>query len=110
MNPASPSPLTLRLMACVESFSHDEDGAVGHDDWPELARILDRELDLLGRIAQEEPSTDPALSARAGALSRRYATLSERIAAARARAEAELATIGETTRHIRNVRRAYSKD
>ncbi|MEN9841531.1 MAG: hypothetical protein RL376_1331, partial [Verrucomicrobiota bacterium] len=47
MHATGPSPATLRLLACVESFSHKEEGAVGHDDWSALATILERELALL---------------------------------------------------------------
>lgn len=109
MSAAHPSATTLRLMACVESFARHEDGAVGHDDWPALVQILERELALLTRLAGEtsgQPSDELAL--RADALHERYTSLSKHIAAARRRDEQELASLGETNRRIRAVKHAYS--
>jgi len=108
MSAAHPSATTLRLLACVESFARHEDGAVGHDDWPGLVQILERELALLTRLALEAaapPSGD--LSARAGALRERYAALSGRLSTARRRDESELSKLGATTRRIRAVKQAY---
>lgn len=108
MHATGPSPATLRLLACVESFSHQEEGAVGHDDWSALATILERELALL-RGLPDDPAraTDTALAARAELLRQRYAVLSERIASARARDQAEYATLRETSRRVQGVRQAY---
>lgn len=104
-----PSATTLRLMACVESFAHQEEGAIGHDDWPALAKLLERELEVVARLATEAPSDDAALLARAQALRDRYAALSERIDAARQRAQTELNQLGESTRRLRDVRGAYGR-
>jgi hypothetical protein len=92
----------------VEAFSHEEEGAVGHDDWSALAAILERELALLQDLP-EDPArhSDEALSARARLLRQRYALLSERIAAARVRDEAEYAKLRETSRRVHGVRHAY---
>ncbi len=108
MHPDGPTPATLRVLACVEAFAHEEEGAAGHDDWASLAKILERELSLLQNLP-EDPArhTDAALAARAQLLRQRYAVLSERIAAARTRDEAEYATLRETSRRVGNVRQAY---
>ncbi|MFA6286599.1 MAG: hypothetical protein WC661_04375 [Opitutaceae bacterium] len=109
MPSSTPSPTTLRLMACVESFARDEDGAIGHDDWPALAGILERELALLQRIASETPPAEPGLVERATKMRQRYTRLSERILAARIRDAAELAGLGETARRVQAVRHAYAR-
>ncbi|MCX6938299.1 MAG: hypothetical protein NTU80_10455 [Verrucomicrobia bacterium] len=108
MRATGPTPATLRLLACVEAFSHQEEGAVGHDDWSALASILERELALLQNLP-EDPArhTDAALAARAQLLRQRYAAMSERIAAARARDETEYSALRETSRRVHGVRHAY---
>lgn len=103
------SPATLRLLACVEAFAHEEEGAIGHDDWPALAGLLERELAVLTRLAEERAGApaDSAAGARAGALRARYAALGERVAEARRRASAELAGLDQAGRRLRAVRGAY---
>jgi len=108
MPTAHPSAITLRLLACAESFARHEDGAVGHDDWPGLVGVLERELALLTRLAREAAAPADGLADRAGALRQRYETLSTRIDSARARADEEIVSLGETTRRIQKVRRTYS--
>jgi hypothetical protein len=95
-------------MACVESFARHEDGAVGHDDWPALVQILERELALLTRLARENVEPSDELAIRADALHERYTSLSKHIAAARRRDEEELASLGETNRRVRAIKHAYS--
>ncbi len=108
MSAAHPSPTTLRILACVESFARQEDGAVGHDDWPGLVQILERELALLTRFACEAAAApDDELAHRAGVLRERYSSLSDHITIARLRDESELCRLGETTRRIRDVKNAY---
>jgi len=102
-----PSPITLRLLACTEAFSRQEDGAVGHDDWPGLVGILERELALITRLACETAGPADDLADRARALHQRYEKLSDTITAARQRDQAEIVQLGETTRRIRSVKHAY---
>lgn len=118
----TPSPLSsgpvavLRLMSCMEGFAHEEDGAAGRDDWPALARVLERELAVLTRLASErgaggaeaDAAREAELMARAEALHRRHAALGDRLARARADATAELAEIGATRRRMRSVGGAYA--
>lgn len=104
------SPATLRLMACAESFSHAEEGAIGHDDWPALAALLERELAVVTRLSHDaRPATeiDPRLLARARSLHARYVALDSRLARARELATAELAEIAQTGRRLHAVRDAY---
>lgn len=104
------SPVTQRLMACVEAFCHEEEGVIGHDDWPALAGLLERELAVLTRLAADasEPERiDPRLLARARALRERYAALERRTAAARARAAEELSGIDGAGHRLRAVHGAY---
>lgn len=109
MLPHAPSPVTLRLMACLESFAHEEEGAVGHDDWPGLAGVLQRELALLQRIALEKTESKAPLAPRAEKLRRRYSRLAERLDEARSRGLAELAALGSTAARVNDVRRTYLK-
>lgn len=84
---------------------------VGHDDWPALAALLERELAVIARLADEQAAKstdDPATLARAAALQARYAALGERVAAARERAGRELEEIHHTGRRLRAVRGAYA--
>ncbi len=107
----SPGPATLRLLACVESFAHEEEGAVGHDDWPALAGLLERELAVIARLAAEQEDAAPADAAtlaRAQALRDRYDALDERVAAARLAAERECAELDQSGRRLRAVRGAYA--
>jgi hypothetical protein len=121
MHPAPVSSATLRLLSCVESFSHDEEGAIGHDDWPLLARVLDRELAVLTRLAKEregvaaggdgaESEPDPELLARAEALHTRYEALAGRLNEAKARASEELSELGARRRQLHAVRGAYGPE
>lgn len=121
MHPAPVSLATLRLLSCVEAFAHDEEGAIGHDDWPLLARVLDRELAVLTRLARErdgvaaggldtEPEPDPELLARAEALHARYEALAAKVGEARTRAEAELAETHGSRRRLHAVRGAYGPE
>jgi hypothetical protein len=109
MPAAGPSPLTLRLLACVESFSHEEEGAVGHEDWRGLSSVLERELAVLRRLAEEKAGDHAELAPRAEALRRRFGRLSERIEAARVRDLAELASINDTSQRVKAVRHGYLK-
>jgi hypothetical protein len=108
MPSSQPSATTLRLMACVESFSRHEDGTIGHDDWTGLVSILERELALLTRLACEKPDPTPALLTRAEALHTHYDQLAARITTAQAQATAEHATLKKTTRRIQAVKHAYA--
>ena len=108
MPTTGPSPTTLRLLACVEAFSHEEEGTIGHDDWPGLVSVLERELALLQRIAEEKNPPSRAVTARAEALNQRYTALSDRISAAQAKAKEEFAQIGESKRRLKDVRQAYT--
>ncbi len=103
------SPATRRLLACVEAFAHEEEGAAGHDDWPALAGLLERELAVLTRLAEERAGlpADAEASARAEALRARYAALGDRVAEARRRAADELAGLDQAGRRLRSVRGAY---
>ncbi len=103
------SPTTKRLVACLESFSHQEDGAVGHEDWPALVDILERELALLQRLTQETPADSPALKPHTEKLQQRFDKMALRIAAAQARDSEELAKLGETTKRIHGMRKTYLK-
>ena len=106
-----PSPATRRLLACVEAFAHEEEGAIHRDDWPALAAILERELEVICRLGLEQnaaPAEDAATLARAEALRSRYAALGERVDQARARAELERAELKRNSRRLRSVRGAYS--
>ena len=103
------SPTTKRLVACLESFSHQEDGAIGHDDWPALVSILERELLLLQRLGQENPANASALKPHTEKLQQRFDKMALRIAAAQARDSAELASLSETTKRIHAVRKTYVK-
>lgn len=108
---STPGPVTLRLLACVESFAHEEEGAIGHDDWPALAALLERELAVITRLAAEsdgKPAADAATFARAQALRDRYAALGERMDLARVRAERELSELNQSGRRLRAVRGAYA--
>jgi hypothetical protein len=104
-----PSPTTLRLMACLESFSHEEEGAIGHDDWAGLAGVLTRELAALRHLALENPGARAPLAPRAEKLRQRYARLSARVDEAKARGLAELAALGSTAARVNDVRRTYLK-
>jgi hypothetical protein len=105
-----PGATTRRLLACVEAFAHEEEGALGHDDWPALAALLERELAVLRRLGD---GIDPAAAedarnlAQARKLRERYAALESRIEAARTRAAAELAELDRSGRRLREVRGAY---
>lgn len=104
------SPITLRLLACAEAFSHEEDGAIGHDDWPALAALLERELAVLTRLARDGAGPrpdDPRLLAGARTLRARYSALERRIAEARVRAAEELAGLNRAGGRLRSVRGAY---
>ncbi len=103
------SPATRRLLACVESFAHEEEGATGHDDWPALASLLEREVAVLTRLAEERAGApgDAEASSRADALRARYAVLGERVAEARRLATEELAGLDQAGRRLRSVRGAY---
>ncbi|MEO0054873.1 MAG: hypothetical protein RLZZ50_820 [Verrucomicrobiota bacterium] len=103
------TPSTRRLLACVEAFAHEEEGAAGHDDWPALAGILERELAVLTRLAEERAGApaDAETSARAEALRDRYAVLGERVAEAHRRTKQELAELDQAGRRLRSVRGAY---
>jgi hypothetical protein len=103
------SPTTQRLVACLESFSHQEDGAMGHEDWHGLVNILERELALLQRLAQEKPADAAALKPHTEKLQQRFDKMALRIAAAQARDSEELAQLGETTKRIHGVRNTYLK-
>ena len=106
-----PSPATRRLLACVEAFAHEEEGAIRHDDWPALAAILERELEVIARLGLEQdaaPANDAATLARAEALRSRYAALGERVERARADAESERAEIERGSKRLRSVRGAYA--
>ena len=103
------SPTTQRLLACLESFSHQEDGAVGHDDWPGLVGILERELALLQRLAQEKPTEAAALKPHAEKLNQRFEKLAQRIEAAKTRDAQEFASLGETAKRVHGVRKTYLK-
>jgi len=103
------SPTTQRLVACLESFSHQEDGAIGHDDWPALVNILERELLLLQRLGQENPADVSALKPHTEKLQQRFDKMALRIAAAQARDREELASLSETTKRIHAVRKTYVK-
>lgn len=84
---------------------------VGHDDWPALAGLLERELAVITRLAEDQrasPVVDAATLARAEALRERYAALGERLTEARARAGRELAEIDQHGRRLRAVRGAYA--
>lgn len=111
MSAAHPSPTTLRLLACVESFARHEDGAVGHDDWPGLVRVLENELALLTRLATENaaaPGRGSSLAERSAALKERYERLSARVADSLRRSREEYAGLGETAGRVRAIRKAYS--
>lgn len=103
------SPSTRRLLACVEAFAHEEEGATVHDDWPALAGLLERELAVLTRLAEERAGApaDAEASARAVALRERYTRLGERVAEAQRLATQELAELDQAGRRLRSVRGAY---
>ena len=108
--PTTPlSPATQRILACLHAFAHEEDGAAGHDDWPALVGILERETQLLARLAQEKPTEANALKPHAEKLSQRLNALSQRIETARVRDAHELANLGETTQRMHAVRKTYFK-
>jgi hypothetical protein len=104
-----PSPATLRLMGCVEAFAHEEEGAIGHDDWAGLAGVLRRELAVLQKLAMEKIQGREALAPRVRALHDRYERLSQRIATAQARDAAELAQLCATAQRANAVRATYLK-
>jgi len=106
---ADPSPTALRLLACVEALGPEEEGTIGHDDWPGLVAVLERELALLRRLATDRPDSLRQLAPRAEKLRQRYAGLAARISAAQAQNREELAGLGETTRRMKSVRTAYLK-
>ncbi len=106
---APPTPATLRLLACAEAFGREEEGAVGHEDWPALAALLDRELAVLTRLAGEAPARDPDLEARATALADRYRRLEDVVTAAQTRVARELAELGSAARRARAVQGAYAR-
>jgi hypothetical protein len=93
----------------VESFSHEEEGTCGHDDWPGLVSVLERELALLQRIAEEKNAPSAELTARAEALNQRYTTLSARISEAQTKAKEEFVQLGESKRRLKDVHQAYTK-
>ena len=103
------SPTTKRLLAALESFSHQEDGAIGNDDWAGLVNILDRELLLLQRLAQEKPAETPEFKQHAEKLSQHFDQVAQRIAAAKARDIQELISLRETTKRMHAVRKTYLK-
>lgn len=109
MPEAAPASNSQRLLACLDAFCHEEEGAVGHDNWADLVTVLERESLLLERLALEKPPTDAALKSRLQALSQRYAQLSERMDAAKTRDIQELATLGETSHRMNAVRQTYLK-
>lgn len=106
---APPSSATLRLLACAEAFRHEEDGAVGLKDWPALAELLDRELAVITRLAQETAEPDPALNTRVSALQERYRKLGEIITQAQTQVAADLTSLAEVSRRARTVQTAYAR-
>jgi hypothetical protein len=106
---APPSPATLRLLACAEAFGREEDGAVEFEDWPALAELLDRELAVITRLAEQAPSADPALAARAAVLQERYVRLGEIVTSAQTRVSEELTRLAEASRRARSVQTAYAR-
>lgn len=102
---------TLRLMACAEAFSREEDGALGRDDWPALVQILQRELEIVTGLAQAASAApaDASLTARAEALGHHLGQLDRRIDAARVLAQTELDEINATSRRLRAVRGSYAR-
>jgi hypothetical protein len=109
MSDAAPVSTTQRLLACLEAFSHEEEGAAGHDNWADLVALLERESLLLQRLALEKPPADPDLKSRLQALSQRYEQLSQRMDAAKSRDIQELATLSETSHRMTAVRHTYLK-
>jgi hypothetical protein len=109
MSQSKLSPTTQRLVSCLESFSHQEDGAMGHEDWHGLVSILERELALFQRLAQEKPTEASALKPHTEKLQQRFDKMALRIAAAQARDSEELAKLGETTKRIQGMRKTYLK-
>ncbi|NDC73986.1 hypothetical protein EBZ70_01545 [bacterium] len=106
---APPSAVTLRLLACAEAFGREEDGAVGLEDWPALAELLDRELAVITRLAEQGPAHDPALTARATVLQERYMRLGEIVTLAQARVSEEMTGLAEASRRARSVQTAYTR-
>jgi hypothetical protein len=109
MAPTPLSPASLRLVACLETFEHDEAGAVAQGDWAGLVAILEREGLLLTRLAQEKPSEAQLLKPHVERLAQRLARLSASIEVAKAQNTQELASLGESTQRMHAVRNAYLK-
>jgi hypothetical protein len=116
MPAADPNSVTRRLLACLEAFSHEEDHAACHDDWPALAALLERELALTTRLADGAGTTSPSdggvapsadVLEKVERLRERHRELAARIDAARAAANAELSEMGSARRRLHAVRGAY---
>lgn len=110
MHPSGPGPVTRRLLASLEAFSHEEDGAAGQEDWPALAALLEREVAVVARLAEEQAASPAADADTLGAVTRlrtRHRLLAGRIAAARAAANDELSEMRSAGRRLRAVRGTY---
>lgn len=102
---------TQRLLACIEAFSHQEDGALRRDDWPALAEILQRELAVVHGLVDAQSSEQPndALLARVNEVQLRLHRLAEEIVQAKRRHQGELDELNATARHLRAIGSSYAR-
>lgn len=102
---------TQRLLACLEAFAHQEDGAFRRDDWPALAEILQRELAVVHGLVDAQSSEQPndALSVRVDQVQLRLHRLEREIVQAKRRHQAELAELNATARRLRTIGSSYAR-
>lgn len=102
---------TQRLLACVEAFSHQEDGALRRDDWPALAALLQRELEVVHGLVDAQSGEPPndALAARVHQVQLRLRRLDEEIVQAKQRHQTELDELNATARRLRTIGSSYAR-
>lgn len=108
MNP--PSPRTQRLLACLEQFHGEEDGAIGREDWAGLAEIFDREFAVVSQLARAGESADAATVDRVRTLQARFQSLEATLGRHHASLREEHDGIRRATRTRRAIKRTYGRD
>ena len=112
---SDPVQVMRRLFASLEAGAAEEAGLAGHGDWAGLARLGDRELVLVQRLAEERAraGADPAgaagLAERVAAVQARFARLQARLAESRTRLEARLGAVRQASARARAVGGAYRR-
>lgn len=108
MNP--PSPLTQRLLACLERFRGEEDGAIGREDWAGLTDIFSRECAVVSQLARTTGEVpDAATVERVRGVQDRLRFLEETLGRQHAAMREEHEAIRRATRTRRAVKHTYGR-